>query len=66
MTRQEFIEIGRCIHRLSLIEIGRTALNSEITNMAHEIADICANDRHFNRAAFFDACGLASHNHEGD
>ena len=55
---QDFIEIGHSIRRLSQAEIGQTALNAAVADLADEVADILANDRNFDRDASMDACDL--------
>jgi len=55
---QDFVKIGQSIYRASRSEIGRVAFNNALADLADDIADICANDPHFDRTAFFNACAL--------
>jgi hypothetical protein len=58
MKPQDFVRLGRGIHRLSQCEIGATALHYAVQDFAEEVAKICAHDPQFDSRAFVSACAL--------
>jgi len=58
MQRGDFIKIGRSIHRMAQTEIGWTAMQNAVADLAEEIAEVCASDPHFDHRAFMNACAL--------
>jgi hypothetical protein len=55
---QDFIAIGHGIHQVSQCEMGRTAFNNALTDLADAIVDVCSDDPQFDRAKFMKACAL--------
>jgi hypothetical protein len=61
MTPRSFVLVAQALHRASLCDVGRTATDNALAELAQDLANIFAREQKFDRRKFLEACALREH-----